>query len=383
MYQQLQFFWVMCNTVMNVFAGSVIFFLCTTLTGVLVYYIVHHSYAIGDTNTSIDDINSSVKGIKSNILKDEASNDGSFVTMAQAILTNQSQTDKSVSDISDANTHIASTSAAFTALTSGLKTNLQTNRMSLNTPTTSNLGDTLSVSTTAPSASTTAPTDGTKWLSVTDKNSTNYANLGVGSMWADKGVSMAKGSCIDFGNGATVCGNQTGFVSGSSVGTPLGLTIKGAPAAEKKNASALPTSLPGDTDSQKKNRIVGDTIITADVAMGGNTSIGNTAAVGMGMLSSANGSHVYSGMDSSTAPATMSLGFAHRPTDGTLPSGGSDLVRLTRTQNVGNSVKILGNLQICDDSGKNCQTVVGSPNAPAGPAPPFLSDTATYSVWTP
>lgn len=366
---------------MNILGAFLVIILVMCIA-TLVYFIGSQSYEISGAKATIVGIDSDVTEIKSEIKENEDSYDENLVTIANAILSTQSETDQSSLDIIEAKHQIAQNTSALRTFSDDLKTNLQSRRLSLNNSASASLTDALSVSRNAPSASLTAPKDST-YLHVTDGSNNNYSNLGVGTLWADKGVSMAQGACVDFGNGASMCGNNAGVVSGRSSGAPLSLAVKGASAQQVKNQqpAALTTNLPGDSASSGKNRIVGDTILTADLMVGGNTTVGNSGAVGAGIISSSNGSHVYSGMDSTTAPATMSVGFAHRPTDGTIAQGGSDLLRMTRTQNQGNSVKILGTLQICDDAGNNCLPVLGATPAKPPTAGPFINDTSSYSSW--
>lgn len=344
---------------MNVLTAAIILFVMTISTGVIAFFIVHHSYEIRDNQSSILDMNDSITGIEDKSMDDDATNSGNFLTVAQAILANKQQSDRDKVTIDQNTSDIKSSSEA-------LKKNVQSSRLSLTTPTTSTNGDYLSVSTTPPTKSTHAPTDGTQWMQVTDKDSTNYGNLGVGSMWADKGISMAQGACIDFGiGGGTLCGPQ--------------LSMTGATIAEKKNFinSSYQTTIPGDKTSLGKNRIVGDTMLTGDVLVGGNMSLGNSAtgAVGVGMLSTKTGSHIYSGIDDTLPESSMTMGFTHKPADGTLPRVGADVVQMKKSK-TGNHVRILGSLDVCDEEGKNC-TPVG---VRTGTTTPFV-DTGRYADW--
>lgn len=340
---------------MNGVAAVLIIIIITAITGVMVFFIVRQSNKINE--------------IQGDILSDEQDNQARLLLIGQAVSTNQAQTDldKTASD------------TTATGLKS-LATNIVSNRVSINTAAAASASKTgpISLSTVAPKNSATAPTDSTKWLQVTDNTSTDYANLGVGSMWADKGVSMPKGACVDFGNGISMCGDQTGFVSASSpaqgvVGPGLQLTIQGAPASDVKNRSAtdVHTSLPGGALGM--NRIVGDTSLTADVQIAGNTSVGNTGAVGAGLLSSKSGSHVYSGIDDTLPKSSLGLGFAYRPTSG-FPKTGSDVISLTRTPDSGNHVQIRGSLEVCDEGGNNCTKL--------GPTNPIYTGKSMYADWT-
>lgn len=329
---------------MYVFVAAILIILLTVLAGVLVFFIIHHTYAISDNQSAILDTNTHVTDIKTNIVSDETSNQGNFANIAQALLDNKTRTNDDRRAIADANAQItaaksliADNSSAFASLTNGMKVNLQSNRMLFNTPTTSTLGDALSLSTTGPStfAATNPPSDSKNWLQATDKSSTKYVNLGVGSMWSDTGIQMSKGACVNFGNNANMCGNQTGAVA-----------------------------------------------VGGHASIGSNLTIGNSPSVGAGMLSSASASHLYSGMDSTTYPSTaaMSLGFAHRLPSSVSPAGGSDVIQMTRQQQVGNNVKILGSLQVCDDMGTNCSNVSLVPGPP--PTQNFHSDNQTYQNWS-
>lgn len=335
---------------MNVLVAAIILLVMTISTGVIAFYIVHHQSSIGDLNNTVTDI-------ETNILKDETENSTNFVTVADAILSNKKQTDLDKIKLDKIATDIQSASSA-------LKLNVHSGRVSLDTPTTATLGDSISLSTTAPAGSTNPHKDGTAWLQVTDKDSSNYASVGVGSMWAERGVTISSDACVDFGiGGNTLCGSQ--------------LTLTGASTVDPKNLvnPGFSTIFPGDTTSLGKNRLVGDTVLTGDTSIGGNVSLGNSGAVGVGMLSTKTASHIYSGIDDSLTESSLTLGFTHRPIDGTLPKEGADVVRVTRNK-TGHHVKIFGSLDVCDSDGNNCTAVGVRP----GPAPVFVS-TGPYSNW--
>lgn len=343
---------------MHMIAIALLVLIVTILMGVLVFVIARHNNAIEQGEESIADMGTSITAIKSNLLSDEVKNTAQIATSA----------------------------AAITALATSAGKNVMSDRFSMTTPTTAKAGDSLSLSTTAPSSKTTqAPSDSTKWLQLTDKDSTNYANLGVGSMWADTGVSMAKGACVDFGNGMNMCGDTSGFVSSTNATTGLQMTLQGAAAAVAKNVpkTTLRTSLPGDTASGGMNRIVGDTIVTGDLLTGGNVVAGTSGAVNAGMLSSSTASHIYSGV-SGTVPPAMSLGWAAPPATGGVPTSGNDVIQLSRTTDFGNHVKILGDLQICDEAGASCWKVTNpAAGAAAQKVNPGPTNTGITSVWGP
>lgn len=336
---------------MNGVAAALLILVITTITGVMLFFIVQQAYKIRD--------------IQGNIISDEQANQAHLIQLGKAVSTNQAQSDvdKTASD------KIASGLAA-------MATDMRSDRVSLTSPVA--LSKPISLSTEAPSTSLTAPTDPAKWLQVTDSTGANYANLGVGSMWADSGVSMPKGACVNFGNGSSMCGDETGFVSASdpsqgTVGTGLQLTIEGAPAVDPKNRSAtsLHTSFPGD--SQGMNRIVGDTNMTADLLVAGNASVGHTGAIGAGLISSKTGSHVFSGIDDTLTQSSLGLGFAHLPTD-SFPRTGSDVISMTRTKDSGNHVQIRGSLEVCDEGGNQCTKL--------GPVNPVYTGKNMYTDWT-
>lgn len=156
------------------------------------FVIVRQTFAIKSSQSSISDLNTSVAGMKGDILSDATVSDGRMILLGRAVAANQTQLDLD--------------SVAAQAQLTQFEKNIVSQRVSIKTPT---VGAPLSLSTTAPStASTSAPTDSTKWLQVTDRDSVKYANVAVGSLWTDTGVSISKGACVDFGNGISMCGDQ-------------------------------------------------------------------------------------------------------------------------------------------------------------------------------
>lgn len=360
---------------MHILAAILVVSLVTLLAGVLVYVIVRQAFAIWNSQQSITGLTSTVASIQTNIASDESATDSRFLLIGKAVAANQTQTD---TDKVASDTQLAS-------LSDRMKLDVQSKRVSFTTSTTPIQGDSLSLSNVAPSVSsfTATPADSTKWLQLTDKDSTHFANLGVGSLWVDKGVAIPKGACVDFGNGISMCGDDNAFLSASSPGTGttgsgLQLTIQGGTTSHTKNKVTVPlhTSLPGDSASGGMNRIVGDTVMTSDLRVGGDLSVGNVQAVGAGILSSKSGSHFYSAIDDTQTVSQMSMGFAYRGGVGGVdyPTAGSDVIQLTRRKaDLGNHVRILGSLEVCDESGKNCVNV-GVPKTP--PSPAF------YTKWT-
>lgn len=181
---------------MNVFALILILLIVTILVGGLVFVIVRQTFAIKSSQSSISDLNTSVAGMKGDILSDATVSDGRMILLGRAVAANQTQLDLDS----------VAAQAQLTQFENNLKLDVVSQRVSIKTPT---VGAPLSLSTTAPStASTSAPTDSTKWLQVTDRDSVKYANVAVGSLWTDTGVSISKGACVDFGNGISMCGDQ-------------------------------------------------------------------------------------------------------------------------------------------------------------------------------
>lgn len=339
---------------------SLIVLIVTILTGVLVFVIVRHTHMLEQGEQSLSDLSSSITGIKSNILSDEAAN----------------------------TTQIASSAAALKSLTTNLGTSVLSNRLAVTTPTSVSAGDSLSLSTTFPTAnsgSTNVPNDSTKYISVTDKNSSIYQSMALSSMFADKGIALGKGACVDFGGNGSMCGNTSGFVTNNSASsTGIQMSLQGALNANTKNsfagaatATPLQTSFPGDTASGGMNRIVGDTLLTADVVAGGNVVGGNTQAVGVGMISNGAASHIYTGVPVATAKGitatvpklTMGFGIPSATSTG-VPVSGNDVMVMTKTATgtgaAGNNVQINGSLTICDEAGGNCFTVTGVKSTGSG-----------------
>lgn len=181
---------------MNVLAAILIMLIVTIITGAMVFIIVRQTFAIKSSQTSISELNTSVAGIKGGIISDSTVTGQRLLLIGKAVAANQTQTDQ---DSVTANTQM-------TKFEDSLKTDVLSQRISFQTAT---VGAPLSLSTSAPTtASTSAPTDRQKWLQVTDKDSKNYANLGLGMLWADKGISMSQGACVNFGNSMSMCGDQ-------------------------------------------------------------------------------------------------------------------------------------------------------------------------------
>lgn len=379
---------------MNGLTAALIVFPILLLVGVLVFVIVHHTYQIWEGQSSIVTLNSNFDGLRSNLVTSGNSNAGRLLLLGQALSSTQMQSDLDKL-VSDQNT--SDVKAATAALTA-MHTDVQSNRFSFLTPTSATAGDSLSLSNTAPKTSNQATeASPSSWLHLTDKNSSNYANMAVNSMWADKGIAVTKGSCVDFGNGMSMCGDTSSpFLAGSAYPTAaaaaggtiaqgLQLTIKGATSADPKNKSSLNTSLPGDTASSGMNRIVGDTMLTADMQLGGNVSVGGNGSVGAGIVSSAVGSHYYSKFQPSTTVTagnpigTMSFGFA-TPGLAAVPTSGTDVIRLSKTSDQGSHVRILGSLEVCDEAGNNCFPVQLEPNA-LTPRTPAVANTVQWNAY--
>lgn len=204
------------------------------------------------------------------------------------------------------------------------------------------------------------PSRGAGWLYLTDSLGKNYASLGVANMWADKGITVSPGSCIDFGGGSAMCGDGSGALTGHTTtgtgGTAVtsGVTLVVAPGKCKfpQNILAGNTLFPSSTGN---NIIVGDTQIGGFLEMTGELIMtGNDTGAGGGSISaSLTGTRVVANLTDVTIPAKVGLGFA--PIAGGNAEGFVDALVITRslTDNK-NITKVIGSFQVCDDNGANC-----------------------------
>lgn len=137
--------------------------------------------------------------------------------------------------------------------------------------------------------------DGASWLYLNNSSNTQFANFGVGSLLADNGIAISKGSCINFGNGASMCDD-------------------------------------GSTDPNMQLR--------------GNLLFGTTVTGGV-TSSNINGTRMFTQFSPTQTTGDVRLGFTSAL--GTT----SDALVINQTSNK-NSIQVLGSLHVCDESGSNC-----------------------------
>lgn len=208
------------------------------------------------------------------------------------------------------------------------------------------------------------PSRGAGWLYLTDSHGSNYASLGVANMWADKGITVSPGSCIDFGGGSAMCGDGKGSLTGIVTGTGVSAVTSGvkllvAPGECQNIANVIPgnTMFPNNAGV---NVIVGDTVFGGDVISKGAITISRDAVIGGQFTADASGTRLTANLSDVKIPAHVGLGF-------TTPSGLGyvDALTITRSLTDNTSVtKVFGSFQVCDDKGANCVTFPPILNSP-------------------
>lgn len=211
------------------------------------------------------------------------------------------------------------------------------------------------------------------WMYLTNGAGTGYADLGVGSMWADKGITVSPGSCIDFGGGTAMCGDGRGALTGQGT-TTTGVRLIVAPGTAKvaSNLGAVGGVSPSTRfpAADGTNQVVGDTKVAGDLSVAGTLTLGPTSSssgttpglflgpsgLGMAALTSApTMTRLSVSLPDATSTATLGLGFSSLV--GSSPT--SDAISISRTSTT-NTVKILGSFQVCEADGSSCKVYASS-----------------------
>ncbi|MEW5315122.1 MAG: hypothetical protein WDW38_006573 [Sanguina aurantia] len=231
------------------------------------------------------------------------------------------------------------------------------------------------------------PSRGAGWLYLTNSLGTGYADLGLSSMWADKGITVSPGACINFGSGSAMCGDGNGALTGSKANTGMTLVVAPGTAKVPSNLGTTPgpTRFPAANGT---NQIMGDTSVAGDLYTAGALTFGSSGAGGGGIMAGPNaiGTRVVANLVNANSPATAGLGFSTLV--GTAP-GIVDALTVTRSMEDNKThVKVFGTFEVCDEMGNYCQKypnaavqAVATTSAPASaPASASGSGPASGSV---